>query len=145
MSAYCNKYLTRVNRSFSGSYRHVWCIGHKGCALHDGLSYSADLNSELQKKSIRLQSIQHDDKQNLREGFIILSLTAVYTWEYTDFLQFRLFCFSLSFLSQVDKSTLHKRGQTRTIRKSKTTWSISGILTSHWNWYVKDAVTVLLD
>ena len=50
MSAYCNKYLTRVNRSFSGSYRHVWCIGHKGCALHDGLSYSADLNSELQKK-----------------------------------------------------------------------------------------------
>ena len=57
------------------------------------------------KKSIRLQSIQHDDKQNLREGFIILLLTAVYTWEYTDFLQFRLFCFSLSFLSQVDKST----------------------------------------
>lgn len=50
MSAYCNKYLTRVNRSFSGSYRHVWCIGHEGCALHDGLSYSADLNSELQKK-----------------------------------------------------------------------------------------------
>ena len=73
------------------------------------------------KKSIRLQSIQRDDKQNLREGFIILSLTAVYTWEYTDFLQFRLFCFSLSFLSQVDKSTLHKRGQTRTIRKSMTT------------------------
>ena len=40
----------------SGSHRHVGCVGHQGCSLHDGLFLAFDIDGELREV---LQDLSH--------------------------------------------------------------------------------------
>jgi len=39
--------ITCVDRSLSGSHRHVWCVCNKSCSLHDGFSHAVYLHWQL--------------------------------------------------------------------------------------------------
>jgi len=53
--------ITCVDRSLSGSHRHVWCVCNKSCSLHDGLSDAVYLHSQLREVPQDLPKWQNND------------------------------------------------------------------------------------
>jgi len=53
--------ITCVDRSLSGSHRHVWCVCNKCCSLHDGLSDAVYLHCQLREIPQDLPKWQNND------------------------------------------------------------------------------------
>lgn len=70
---------TCVDRSLSGSHRHVWCVCNKSCSLHDRLSDTVYLHCQFREVPQDLPKWQNNDTSAVSCFSLTRSCTHVQT------------------------------------------------------------------